>query len=91
MRRRPSRSMLVIDWNAELKKVGPGPRECQDSRYGVKNGFLKGALRIANTPEFKSRKATYYHPNQFAPRLGLAFQITPKTVMRSSFALTVYP
>lgn len=51
----------------------------------VTAGLPDGALRIANTPEFPSRLATKYYPWQFAPRLGLAFQMTDKTVLRASF------
>jgi len=57
----------------------------------VKNGFPSGALRIANTAEFPSRKATFYRKGQFAPRLGAAYQLNDKTVLRGSFALMYMP
>jgi Carboxypeptidase regulatory-like domain/TonB-dependent Receptor Plug Domain len=51
----------------------------------VTKGFPAGALRIANTPEFPGRYGTKYHPWQFAPRVGAAYQIDDKTVLRASF------
>ncbi len=53
----------------------------------VTNGFLPGAIGIAGTPEYPGRGATKYHPWQFAPRLGVAYQLNDKTVLRGSYAL----
>ncbi len=53
----------------------------------VKNGFPKGAVRIANTPEFPGRSGQTVNPHQFGPRIGLAYQITPNTVFRGSYGL----
>ncbi len=55
--------------------------------YWVNNGFESGAIRIANTPEWKKRGATTPNPHQFAPRVGMAYQLDPKTVFRGSFGL----
>jgi hypothetical protein len=38
---------------------------------------------IANTPEFPARSPQLVSNSQFAPRLGLAYQLTPKTVIRA--------
>ena len=54
----------------------------------VTHGFPKGAVRIANTPEFKSRTGQSINPHQFGPRIGLAYQITPKAVFRGSYGLS---
>jgi len=54
----------------------------------VQNGFPKGALRVAGTPDFPGRAGQYKHPWQFAPRIGAAFRMTSKTVLRGSFGQT---
>ncbi|MEJ7616314.1 MAG: hypothetical protein WKF30_04930, partial [Pyrinomonadaceae bacterium] len=48
-------------------------------------GFPKGAIRIANTPEFSERTGQNLHPWQFAPRFSAAYQLNDKTVLRGSF------
>ena len=53
----------------------------------VTNGFPKGAIGVAGTPQYQGRGATFYHPNQFAPRLGFAYQLNSKTVVRGSYGL----
>ncbi len=73
------------DWNAALQRAGVNPSRVPAPSW-VANGFPKGAIRIPNTPEFSSRTGFKYHPYQFAPRLGLAYQLNSKTVLRASFA-----
>ena len=51
------------------------------------DGFQNGAIRIANTPEFPGRKGQKTNPHQFAPRIGVAYQINSKTVLRSHFGM----
>lgn len=70
------------DWNTVLEQAGVDPSQVQTPSW-VTNGFPKGAIRIAGTPEHPSRFATGYHPWQFAPRLGLSFKIDEKTVVRA--------
>ncbi len=53
----------------------------------VTNGFPNGAVRIANTPEYPSRGGGQPSNLQFAPRVGTAYQINPKTVVRGSFGI----
>jgi hypothetical protein len=49
-------------------------------------GFPQGAIRITNTPEHPSRKGQSYAPWQFAPRLGAAYRMADRTVLRASVA-----
>lgn len=53
----------------------------------VTNGFPKGAIRIAGTPGFPARTGQSVNPHQFGPRIGVAYQLTPKTVFRGSYGL----
>ena len=57
----------------------------------VTNGFPTGAIEVVNTPGHPSRHATIAHPYNFAPRLGFAYQVDPKTVVRGSLAVLYLP
>jgi Carboxypeptidase regulatory-like domain len=57
----------------------------------AKSGLPNGALAFVNTSEHSSRKSGSYHPYQFAPRVGLAYSISSKTVLRASFAKMYLP
>jgi hypothetical protein len=72
------------DFKAAVSAAGLDPAKVPTPSW-VTNGFPNGALRIANTPEHPSRRASGYYPWQFAPRLGMAYQINPQTVLRASF------
>ena len=73
------------DFRAAVVTAGLDPNAVREPAW-VKGGFVKGALRIANTPEFPGRKAGFYNWKHFAPRLGAAYQLDEKTVLRASFA-----
>ncbi len=68
--------------NAAMKARAP---------HWATNGLPNGALAFANTPEHPSRNSGSYHPYQFAPRLGMAYSIGNKTVLRASFAKVYLP
>ncbi len=79
-------------WNDQLSKAGltsqqiaslPVPSWVRDGK------FPNGALQFAATPEHPGRLMQRYHPLQFAPRFGAAFQLTPNTVLRGSWG-TMY-
>lgn len=76
-------------WSAALAAAGLDPSKVQSPPW--LSGFLKGNLVLAGTPEHPSRMATNYHPWNFSPRFGFAFQVDPKTVVRGSFALLYLP
>lgn len=81
------------DWNAELiaglttAKLDPALASTVKTPDWVKNGFPKGAARVANSPEFKNRYGTKYDPLHFSPRLSLAYAANSKTVVRGSFGM----
>lgn len=78
------------NFNAAVIAAGLDPAQVRTPEW-VANGFPKGAIRVANTPEFPSRHGNKYHPWQFAPRLGVAYRLNEKTVLRGSFAQTYLP
>lgn len=57
----------------------------------TQGAFFSGAQEFVDTPEHRARTATYYHPWNFAPRLGFAYQATPLTVVRGSFGIFYLP
>src|SRR5260370_11369521 len=70
-----------------LTDAGIDPAQVQTPAW-VQNGFPKGAIRVAGTPDFPGRSGQYLHPWQFAPRIGAAYRVTSKTVVRGSFGQT---
>lgn len=78
------------DFAANVRAAGLDPASIRTPDW-VKNGFASGAMRIANTPEFPSRTGTEYRKAQFAPRIGAAYQLDTKTVVRGSFAMMYIP
>ncbi|MGC9998650.1 MAG: carboxypeptidase-like regulatory domain-containing protein [Bryobacteraceae bacterium] len=55
------------------------------------NGMPTGAVELPNTPDFPSRDFQNVDSHQFAPRLGLAYQLDKKTVLRASGGLMYLP
>jgi hypothetical protein len=53
--------------------------------------FPNGTLEIPGTPSHPSRFATGYHPAQFAPRLGFAYKLDEKTVLRGFAGIMYLP
>jgi len=77
-------------FNAALIAAGLDPALVRTPSW-VSSGFPNGNLVLVGTPEHPSRLATNYKPWNFAPRLGFAYQINPKTVVRGSFAFLYLP
>lgn len=48
---------------------------------------LYGRLAAAATSDYPSRTILNKHPYQFGPRLGLAWQLLPKTVLRAGYGI----
>ncbi|HVW87688.1 MAG TPA: TonB-dependent receptor [Bryobacteraceae bacterium] len=48
---------------------------------------LKGRLGLVNSPDNPSRYAAATHLSLFAPRLGFAYRLTDKTVVRSGYGI----
>ena len=57
----------------------------------VTAGFPKGALRFTGTPEHPSQNANDWHPWNFSPRLGAAWQFRRDAVLRASFGTFYLP
>jgi len=77
-------------WNDALSQAGIDPSTVQTPDW-VSSGFPKGMIRLTNTPEHPSRLATGYHPWQFAPRLGFAYKLNEKTVVRGFGGIMYLP
>jgi hypothetical protein len=55
------------------------------------NGMPNGAVELPGTSAFPSRDFQNVDSHQFAPRIGLAYQINAKTVVRASGGLMYLP
>ena len=78
------------NWNAQVTAAGLDPSQVQTPEW-VTNGFSKGALVFAGSPQHPSRNATDYHRANLSPRLGFSYQVTSQTVLRGSFAMMYLP
>jgi hypothetical protein len=87
----PSLFSLVPGYNfaAELAKANL-PATAPVPRW-VGNGFQKGAILLANSKELPTRTPQRVDNGQFAPRIGLAFQVNSKTVVRAYGGLMYLP
>jgi len=81
------------NWDSALASAGLTSSQIQSVQTPswVTGGFPTGAIRIANTPEHPSRLGTPYHPWQFAPRLGGAYKVDDKTVVRAFVGIMYLP
>jgi hypothetical protein len=70
-------------WAGALTEAGIDPSRVPTPDW-VTQGFPRGALRIAGTPEHPERSGQKLEPFQFAPRFGFAYQANDKTVVRGS-------
>jgi len=78
------------NWNNALVEAGLTPAQIAEvpTPNWVKNGkFPAGYPCFAASPECPSRGQSSYYSWQFAPRLGAAYQLNNKTVLRGSWGL----
>ena len=52
---------------------------------------LKGKFALVDSPDYSSRTGVPTNNKLFAPRLGLAYQLTPKTVLRTGYGIFYIP
>jgi len=81
-------------WISNLEAAGLTPAQAAKvpaPAWFTNQTFFPGAQEFVYTPEHRSRNATSYHPWNFAPRLGFAYQVMPKTVLRGSFGIFYLP
>ncbi len=78
------------DFNASLTAAGLNPSQVQTPAW-VTSGLPAGAIRLVGTPQHPSKNANDWHPWNFAPRFGVAYQFNPKTVIRASYSILYLP
>jgi hypothetical protein len=74
-----------FNWNTALTNAGVNPASVPTPSW-VANGLPKGLIMLPGSPQHPGRTISAYHPRQLAPRLGVAYQLDSKTVVRGSFA-----
>jgi len=73
-----------FNWNNAVSAAGLNPSSIQEPAWATSGKLPNGGIVAAGTPEWPSRYGQGYHPLQFAPRFGAAYQLNPKTVLRGS-------
>ena len=52
---------------------------------------LMGNVALVNSPSWHSQREDYLHWKLFSPRLGLAYRVTDKTVLRGAYGISYPP
>jgi hypothetical protein len=73
-------------WNYDATLTAAGINPSLYPAPSWTNGLPKGGIEITGTPAYPSRTASSPNGHQFAPRVGFAYQLNPKTVIHGSFA-----
>src|SRR5206468_4088650 len=91
---------LTLNYGLRLEQMGPWSERFDrmailipnvDNPLSTVTGLpLKGKLGLVNSPDRPSRNNMDLH-NLFAPRLGLAFRLNNKTVIRSGYGIFWIP
>jgi hypothetical protein len=74
-------------WAGELGKAGLSSSQISmlpEPGWSKTGQFPNGRLVVPNTPEYPSRTMGQYNWKHFAPRIGMAYQLDSKTVLRAS-------
>jgi len=75
-----------FNWNNLVASAGLNPANVVEPAWASAGAIPNGMVVTPDSAQHPSRNITNWHPYQFAPRLGFAYQLTPKTVIRGSFA-----
>lgn len=75
--------------NAGLTQAQAG--QVQAPGWAQAGAFSPGGIVFVDSPEHRARTATGYHPWNFSPRLGFAYQAMRNTVVRGSFGVFYLP
>jgi hypothetical protein len=82
------------NFNTALLNAGLTPAQAnqvQIPNWAANGAFDPGAIEFVGSPEHRARTATGYHPWNFSPRLGFAYQAMRDTVVRGSFGIFYLP
>jgi carboxypeptidase family protein len=52
---------------------------------------LTGQLAFVDSPQYHSRREEALHWKLFSPRIGFAYRVDPKTVVRSGYGISFFP
>jgi hypothetical protein len=55
------------------------------------NQQLMGTVALVGSPDYSSKREDYLHWKLFSPRLGLAYRVTDKTVVRAGYGISYPP
>jgi hypothetical protein len=82
------------NWQTALAAAGLSKSDAAnvtEPQWAQTGIFQSGLLQVAGTPEHPSRFVNGYHPAQFAPRLGGAYKLDEKTVLRAYVGMMYLP
>ena len=74
----------AFNWNSYLSAQGINPASIPEPAWAQTGKLPSGAIAVAGTPSWPSRYGPGYHPWNFAPRFGAAYQLTQNTILRGA-------
>jgi hypothetical protein len=81
----PSLYPVIAGYNFASALAAAGlPANTPVPSWAVNNTFQPGGVMVAGTPAFPSRTPQLVSNLQFAPRIGISYQLNSKTVIRAS-------
>ena len=88
----PSLFTVNPGYNFTAAAIAAGlPANTPVPEWATRGSFDPGAVLIAGTPEFPERSPQQLSHFQFVPRVGAAYQVNDKTVIRGSFGQMYLP
>ena len=88
----PSLFKINPGYNFTAAAISAGlPANTPVPEWATRGSFDPGAVMIAGTPEFPGRSPQQLSNFQFVPRVGAAYQVNEKTVVRGSFGQMYLP
>jgi hypothetical protein len=88
----PSLFRVNPGYNFTAAAVSAGlPANTPVPEWATRGSFDPGAVLITGTPEFPDRSPQQLSNFQFVPRVGAAYQVNEKTVVRGSFGKMFLP
>ncbi|HEX3879275.1 MAG TPA: TonB-dependent receptor [Bryobacteraceae bacterium] len=73
------------NWNQVVQQAGLNPATTPTPLW-MTNGIL-GRLALVNTADYPGTQSQASHPDHFSPRVGVAYQLTHRMVLRGSYGV----
>jgi len=81
----------VNDWNTVILPDAPSPIGTIFNPALGNSQALTGVLALVNSPQYPGRREEQLHWLLFSPRIGFAYRLNDKTVIRTGYGISYLP